>query len=203
MANIGGILALRSEALAELCRNNLILTEGFPTYGGLSGRDLDAIAVGILEALSEDYLKYRIGSTEYVGKKLMSLGVPIVNPPGGHAIYVDAGRWLKHIPASQFPGQALVAKLFETAGIRSCEIGSVMFGKPLDPETQDLNPPSRPHFQELVRLAIPRRTYTQSHMDYVIEAFEHLVPQLASVRGVKFTHRPKVLRHFTARFTWV
>jgi tyrosine phenol-lyase len=203
MANIGGVLAVRDKLLAESCRNNLILTEGFPTYGGLSGRDLEAIAVGVFEALSEDYLRYRIRSTEYVGRRLMELGIPIVNPPGGHAIYVDAGRLLSHIPPEQFPGQSLVAKLYEVAGIRSCEIGSVMFGKPINPESTELNPPGRCHFQELVRLAIPRRTYTQSHMDYVIEAFEHLVPQVSKLRGVRFTHRPKVLRHFSARFEWV
>lgn len=197
MANIGGFLALNNPEWAQSCRNNLILTEGFPTYGGLAGRDLDAIAVGILEALDEDYLRYRIRSTEYVGNALMKAGIPIVNPPGGHAIYIDAKQFLSHIPQSQYPGQSLVAGIYEFAGIRGVEIGSVMFGregKNGEAET--------PHLQELVRLAIPRRTYTQSHMDYVVEAFLAFKEEAPKLKGVKFTYKPQVLRHFTAKFAW-
>lgn len=197
ISNIGGVLTLRSKSLAEKCRNNLILTEGFPTYGGLAGRDLEAIAVGINEALDPDYLKYRIKSTEYVGKRLMKAGIPIVQPTGGHAIYIDAKALLPHIPVGQFPGQALVSALYEFAGIRGVEIGSVMFGK------EDLDGNEIPHSQELVRLAIPRRVYTQSHMDYVVEALAEFKSKVKQVRGVKFTDKPKVLRHFTARFEWV
>lgn len=198
MANIGGFLAMNNPDWAHLCRNNLILTEGFPTYGGLAGRDLDAIATGLFEALDEDYLRYRIRSTEYVGQALIRAGVPIVNPPGGHAIYVDAAAFLPSIPKSQYPGQALVAGLYEFAGIRGCEIGSVMFGR------ENADGSETPHTQELVRLAIPRRVYTQSHMDYVVEAFLAFnAEEKPKLRGVRFTHKPKVLRHFTARFAWV
>lgn len=198
MGNIGGFLTMNDKALAQECRNNLILTEGFPTYGGLSGRDLEAIAVGIYEALDPDYLKYRIQSMKYLGEGLLKAGVPIVNPPGGHAIYLDAKKLCSHIPVSQFPGQALVAKLYEYAGIRGVEIGSVMFGHENE-EGQEI-----PHRQELVRLALPRRVYTQSHVDYVLEALTSFKQEEASkLRGVKFTYKPKVLRHFTARFEWI
>lgn len=197
ISNIGGILTLRSKEWAEQCRNNLILTEGFPTYGGLSGRDLDAIAVGVWEALDPDYLKYRIQSVNYLGTALMEAGVAVVNPPGGHAVYVDAKKYLDHIPVSHFPGQALVAALYQFAGIRAVEIGSVMFGR-INPEGEEI-----PHSQELVRLAIPRRVYTQSHIDYVVEAFQKFTLQKKEVRGVKFISKPEVLRHFTAKFDWV
>jgi len=197
-ANIGGFLAMNNAEWALDCRNNLILTEGFPTYGGLAGRDLDAIAVGLVEILDEEYLRYRIRSTEYVGEALIKAGVPIVNPPGGHAIYVDAAAFLPHIPRDKYPGQALVAGLYEFAGIRGVEIGSVMFGRE-DPKTGA----EIPHLQELVRFAIPRRMYTQSHMDYVVEAFLAFKEQASKLKGVKFTYKPRVLRHFTARFDWV
>jgi tryptophanase len=196
MTNTGGFIACRNPEWAERFRNNLILTEGFPTYGGLSGRDLDALAVGIHESLDEDYLRYRIKSTAYVGEALLKADIPIMNPPGGHAIYIDAKAFLPHIPVAQYPGQALVAGLYEAAGIRGVEIGSAMFGRE-NPDGTDT-----PHVQELVRLAIPRRVYTQSHMDYVIEALIKFKETAASLRGVHFTHKPKVLRHFTARFAW-
>lgn len=196
MANMGGFLVLKNPEWAQACRNNLILTEGFPTYGGLSGRDLETIATGLWEALDPDYLKYRIRSTAYLGEALLKAGIPIVNPPGGHAVYINAAKFLSHIPISQFPGQAFVAALYSFAGIRGVEIGSVMFGRTLPDGTE------QPHAQELVRLAIPRRTYTQSHIDYVIEALTEFKAIAKSVRGVKFVYRPEVLRHFTARFTW-
>ncbi|MBP7845171.1 MAG: tryptophanase [Proteobacteria bacterium] len=198
MANIGGILTTKNKDLAQQFRNRLILSEGFPTYGGLAGRDLDAIAVGLWEALDESYLKYRLRTAEYMGERLTELGIPIVQPPGGHAIYIDAKRLLPHIPQSQYPGQAFVASYYEFAGIRSVEIGSVMFGKE--------NPnggAETPHIQELVRLAFPRRTYTQAHFDYIVETLEAYKNEIPKIRGVKFTYKPKVLRHFTARFEWV
>jgi tyrosine phenol-lyase len=198
MGNIGGFLTTNDAELAQACRNNLILTEGFPTYGGLAGRDLDAIAVGIYEALDPDYLRYRIQSIKYLGEGLLAAGIPIVNPPGGHAIYIDAKRLCPQIPVSEFPGQALVAKLYEYAGIRGVEIGSVMFG------SEDASGNEIPHRQELVRLAVPRRVYTQSHVDYVLEALTAFKQEeAAKLGGVKFTYKPKVLRHFTARFSWV
>lgn len=197
MGNMGGFLAMNNAEWAQSCRNNLILTEGFPTYGGLSGRDLEAIAVGIHEALDEDYLRYRIRSTAYVGEALLKADIPIVNPPGGHAIYINAGAFLPQIPAKHYPGQALVAGLYEFAGIRGVEIGSVMFGRELESGEEV------PHLQELVRLAIPRRTYTQSHMDYVVEALVAFKERAHALKGVRFTYKPKVLRHFTARFEWL
>ena len=160
------------------------------TYGGLAGRDLEAMAQGFEEVLREDYLAYRIRSTAYLGERLVRAGVPIVEPPGGHAIYIDAGALCPHIPPEQLPGQAVVCALYRIAGIRSCEIGSVMFGGPGRP-----NPP-----MELVRLAIPRRVYTQSHIDYVIEAAEELAERKAELRGMKIVEAPAALRHFTARF---
>jgi len=197
MVNMGGVLALNNPEWAQLCKNNLILTEGFPTYGGLSGRDLEALAIGIFESLEEDYLRYRIQSTAFVGRGLQKAGIPIVTPPGGHTIYVDAKAFLSHIPVTQYPGQALAAALYEFAGIRACEIGSVMFGRPLPDGSEE------PHLQELVRLAIPRRSYTQSHMEYVVEAFEVFKNEMApKLKGVRFTYKPEVLRHFTARFEW-
>ena len=190
LANIGGFLCTNDDALASQERDLLILTEGFPTYGGLAGRDLEAIAVGLEEVLHEDYLSYRIASTRYLGDKLTKGGVPIVQPPGGHAIYIDAGAFCSHIPREQFPGQALVVGLYRHAGIRACEIGSVMLGGG-DREAPPL---------ELVRLAIPRRVYTQSHMDYVVEALTELYAKRRELRGLRIVEAPDVLRHFSARF---
>jgi tryptophanase len=165
--------------------NLLIMTEGFPTYGGLAGRDLDAIAVGLEEVLDEDYLRYRIVSTGYLGRHIADHGVPIVEPPGGHAIYIDAARMLPHIPAAQFPGQALAVELYRHAGIRSVEIGSLMFGDAAR--------------HELLRLAIPRRVYTQSHIDYVVEAILEVNEHKESIRGMEIVQAAPTLRHFSAR----
>lgn len=194
-ANIGGFLALNNSAWAENARNNLILTEGFPTYGGLAGRDLDAIAQGLVEILDEDYMKYRIRSTTYLGEHLMQVGVPIYQPPGGHAIYIDAGKLLNHIPREQLPGQALAAEMYIQGGIRGVEIGSVMFGK-TDKKTGRFIPARN----ELVRLAIPRRVYTQSHVDYIIEVMEELVKNKHQLGGYRFDFRAAVLPHFTSTF---
>ena len=195
MANIGGLLATNDENLAREERNLLILTEGFPTYGGMAGRDLDAIAVGLHEALDEDYLLYRITSTTYLGEHIAQAGVPIVQPPGGHAIYLDAAAFFPHIPPMELPGQALVVELYREAGIRAVEIGTVMFGRRM-PETGEETPAG----MELVRLAIPRRVYTQSHVDYVVEAILSVWQRRAAVSGYRFTEQAPVLRHFTARF---
>jgi tryptophanase len=195
MANIGGMLATNDELLASKERNLLILTEGFPTYGGMAGRDLDAIAVGLHEALDEDYLLYRITSTTYLGDHISQAGVPIVQPPGGHAIYIDAAAFFPHIRPLQLPGQALVVELYREAGIRAVEIGTVMFGRRV-PETGEETPAP----MELVRLAIPRRVYTQSHIDYVVEAILELWKRRADVSGYRFVEQTPVLRHFTARF---
>jgi len=188
LVNIGGLLLLRDEELFQRACNLLILTEGFITYGGLAGRDLEAMAQGFEEVVHEDYLAYRIRSVEYLGEKLLAAGIPIVEPPGGHAIYIDAGAMCPHIPREQFPGQAVVCGLYRVGGIRAVEIGSVMFGATASPPL------------ELVRLAIPRRVYTQSHIDYVIEAATELVAQKKELRGLRFVQEPPVLRHFTARF---
>jgi tryptophanase len=185
-ANIGGLLCTNDDRLAQQEKDLLILTEGFPTYGGLAGRDLDAIAVGLKEVLQPEYLEYRIASTGYLGRHIAERGVPIVQPPGGHAIYIDAGRMLPHIPRSQFPGQALAVELYRHAGIRSVEIGSLMFGE------------SARH--ELLRLAIPRRVYTQSHIDYLVEAILEVNERKDAIRGVAIVSQPEFLRHFTARF---
>ena len=185
-ANIGGLLCTNDDRVAQLETNLLILTEGFPTYGGLAGRDLEAIAVGLGEILDPDYLRYRIISTGYLGRHIADNGVPIVEPPGGHAIYIDAARMLPHIPAAQFPGQALAVELYRHAGIRSVEIGSVMFGE------------SARH--ELLRLAIPRRVYTQSHIDYVVEAILEVSARKQEIRGMEIVEAPPYLRHFSARF---
>jgi len=185
-ANIGGFLCTNDDRLAEQEKNLLILTEGYPTYGGLAGRDLEAIAVGLEEILDPDYLEYRIASTAYLGRHIADNGVPIVEPPGGHAIYIDAGRMLGHIPRSQFPGQALAVEIYRHAGIRSVEIGSVMFGDKAR--------------HELLRLAIPRRVYTQSHIDYVVEAILEVNQAKERIRGLEMIHEPRVLRHFSARF---
>lgn len=194
LANIGGWLALNDDAWAEEARNQLILTEGFPTYGGLAGRDLEAIAVGLTEIVDEDYLEYRIASTRYLGRALIDLDVPIVQPVGGHAVYIDAKAMLPHIPPLDYPGQALAVALYVAGGIRGCEIGSVMFGQQPDGSEQ-------PAQMELVRLAIPRRVYTQSHVDYVIECIAAVNADKASLNGFAITEAPDQLRHFTAHFS--
>jgi tryptophanase len=192
------VLLIRDDALAARANNLLILTEGFVTYGGLAGRDLEAMAQGFQEVLHEDYLQYRLRSVEYLGEHLLAAGVQIVEPPGGHAIYIDAQHFCSHLPLEQFPGQALLCALYRHAGIRAVEIGGVMFGG-VDPETgQTRRPPL-----ELVRLAIPRRVYTQSHIDYVVEAITELYQQRDAIRGLRIVEAPPVLRHFTARFAEV
>ncbi len=193
MANIGGWLATNDEALAEQARTMLILTEGFPTYGGLAGRDLEAIAQGLREAVSHDYLEYRIASTAYLGDALDEMDFPVVRPSGGHAIYLNAKRLLPQIPPLEYPGQALAVALYELGGVRGCEIGSVMFGR--QPDGSEL-----PSALELVRLAIPRRTYTQSHIDYVIEVCDAVLKVAPTLHGYRITKEPASLRHFTAQF---
>jgi tryptophanase len=195
LANMGGFIGTNDDALAEAMRNQLILTEGFTTYGGLSGRDLEAIARGLYEALDEDYLTYRIRSTAYLGEHIVAAGVPILEPPGGHAIYIDAAAMLPHIPPSAYPGQALACELYMAGGVRSCEIGSVMFGK-RDPES-GVEHPAR---MELVRLALPRRVYTQSHVDYLIEVVSAVQQERHELRGMRIVSQPERLRHFSARF---
>ncbi len=197
LVNMGGFIALRNEEWAQQFRNILIITEGFPTYGGLSGRDLEAIAQGLDEVLDEDYLHYRIISTAYLADHIAELGVPILQPPGGHAVYVDAKAMCPHIPIEQYPGQAIVCGLYLEGGVRAVEIGSVMFG------TYDESGKLIPAPLELVRLAIPRRVYTQSHMDYVVEVFEELVRNRDALRGVRIVKEAPVLRHFTAQFEYV
>jgi tryptophanase len=194
LANIGGFLAMNDPDLAMQCRNLLIVTEGFPTYGGLAGRDLEAIAQGLEEVLDEHYLQYRIRSVEYLGEKLVAAGVPIIEPPGGHAIYIDAKRFLPGIPPEQFPGQSIVCSLYIEGGIRAVEIGSVMFGK-YDKNGKLIPPP-----MELVRLAIPRRVYTQSHIDFVLEIILEVFKNRSSLKGYKITYQAPMLRHFTAMF---
>jgi tryptophanase len=195
LVNIGGVLLMRDDDLAARANNLLILTEGFVTYGGLAGRDLEAMAQGFTEVLDEDYLHYRIRSVEYLGEHLRAAGVQIVEPPGGHAIYLDAAAFCDHLPPAQFPGQALLCALYRHAGIRAVEIGSVMFAR-TDPDTgETIYPP-----MELVRLAIPRRVYTQSHIDYVIEAVAEVYQRRKEIRGLRIVEAPAVLRHFTAKF---
>jgi len=193
LANIGGWLAMDDDDLAERCRNLLILTEGFPTYGGLAGRDLEAIAQGLREVVEHDYLRYRVRSTAYLGDALVKAGVPVVQPIGGHAVYLDARALLAHVPPLHYPGQALAVALYEAGGVRGCEIGTVMFG--LRPDGTE-----QPAALDLVRLAIPRRTYTQSHIDYVIEVCVEVARQAAALPGYRIVHQPRALRHFTARF---
>jgi tryptophanase len=193
LANIGGWLALDDDAWAVKARNLLILTEGFPTYGGLAGRDLDAIAQGLSEVVRHDYLRYRVRSTAYVGEALTKLGVPIVQPTGGHAVYIDARGMLPHIPPLQYPGQALACALYLEGGVRGCEIGTVMFG--LAPDGTE-----KPAAMDLVRLAIPRRTYTQSHMDFVVEVVEQVVKRAKELKGYRIVEQPAALRHFSAKF---
>ncbi|HHM20786.1 MAG TPA: tryptophanase [Bacteroidetes bacterium] len=194
LVNIGGFLALKDHDLAVQCRTVLIITEGYSTYGGLSGRDMEAIAEGLEEVFRPDYLDYRIKSTAYLGEKLHSLGVPVIRPIGGHAVYVDAKAFYPHIPPHEFPGQALACELYLKGGIRCCEIGSVMFGQ--YDEQGNMIPAS----MELVRLAIPRRVYTQSHIDYVIETFEGLLNKREKISGFRIVYEPPFLRHFTAQF---
>lgn len=194
LVNIGGFLALRDLELALQCRTVLIVTEGFSTYGGLAGRDMEAIAIGLEEVFDPDYLEYRIKSTGYLAEKLHRMGVPIMRPAGGHAVYVDARAFYPHIPPEEYPGQALVCELYLKGGVRCCEIGSVMFGK--YDEASRLIPAT----MELVRLAIPRRVYTQSHIDYVVETFSDLLEERENVAGFQITSEPPFLRHFTARF---
>jgi tryptophanase len=193
LGNIGGWLALDDDTLAEECRNLLVLTEGFPTYGGMAGRDMEALAQGLREAVDEDYLRYRVRSTEYLGEALNAAGIPVVLPVGGHAVYMDARGLLPHIPPLEYPGQALAVALYLEGGIRGCEIGTVMFGRRTDGSEEAA-------VMDLVRLAIPRRTYTQSHMDYVIEVCEHVATRAGDLRGLRIVEEPPALRHFTARF---
>jgi tryptophanase len=194
LVNIGGFLALNDDELAMKCRNLLIVTEGFPTYGGLAGRDLEAVAQGLLEVLDEHYLQYRIRSVEYLGEKLIAAGVPIIEPPGGHAIYIDAKRFTPHIPPEQYPGQSIVCELYIEGGVRAVEIGSVMFGK------YDNDGKLIPAMMELVRLAMPRRVYTQSHVDYLIEVISEVYNRRKDLKGYKITYEAPILRHFTAKF---
>ena len=193
IVNIGGFLCTNDDNLAEAQRNLLILTEGFPTYGGLAGRDLEAIAVGLHEALQEDYLHYRIASTAYLGNHIAAEGVPIVQPPGGHAIYVDARAFLPHIPPAQFPGVALAAELYLEGGIRSVEIGTLMFGRRDEHGVEHIGP------MDLLRLAIPRRVYTQSHIDYCVEIILDVWRRRREIRGLELIYQAPLLRHFTAR----
>lgn len=194
LVNMGGFLALNDLDLALKCRTVLIITEGYSTYGGLSGRDMEAITIGLQEVFDPDYLHYRIKSTAYLGDKLYERGVPIIRPVGGHAVYVDAKAFYPHIPPEQYPGQAMVCELYLKGGVRSCEIGSVMFGK------KDENGKLIPAPMELVRLAIPRRVYTQSHLDYVIETFAELLKEKEQTKGYQITYEPHFLRHFTSHF---
>ncbi|HPF22074.1 MAG TPA: tryptophanase [Hyphomonas sp.] len=192
-ANIGGWLALNDDALAERARTLLIQTEGFPTYGGLAGRDLDAIAQGLKEIIDEDYLRYRVRTNAYIAERLDALDVPVVKPAGGHAVFIDARAFLPHIDPLEYPGQALACALYEAGGIRGCEIGTVMFGRKPDGSEE----PAR---MDLVRLAMPRRVYTQSHADYIVEVFEELAATKDTLRGLKIVKEPPMMRHFTAEF---
>jgi tyrosine phenol-lyase len=194
LVNIGGFLCTNDDTIAQQEKDLLILTEGFPTYGGLAGRDLEAIAVGLNEALEEDYLEYRIASTAYLGTHISEAGVPIVQPPGGHAIYIDARAFVPHIPPTQFPGVSLAAELYIEGGIRSVEIGTLMFGKRDEMGVEQAGP------MDLLRLAIPRRVYTQSHIDYVVEVILEVWHKRDKIRGLELTHQAPFLRHFTARF---
>lgn len=194
LVNMGGLLCVREEELAVQCKNMLIISEGFTTYGGLSGRDMEALAIGLKEVFEEDYLHYRIRSTAYLGEHLKEKGIPVVWPIGGHAVYIDAGKLYRNIPTEQFPGHALVCDLYLKGGIRSVEVGSVMFGK------YDENGKLIPAAHELVRLAIPRRVYTQSHIDYVIDVFDDILEMRDKNTGYEITYEPPFLRHFTAHF---
>ena len=196
MVNIGGFIVLRSDEWMDAARNVLIMTEGFPTYGGLAGRDLEALAVGLEEGMQEDYLRYRLRTAEYLGERLEAAGVGFVKPTGGHAVYIDARTVLPDMPVAQYPAWALCNALYLEGGIRGVEIGSVMFGKRLDSGVETY------HSMELVRLAFPRRMYTQSHFDFAAEVIAEVKEKAASIRGVKITKQPQFLRHFTAEFAW-
>ena len=193
MGNIGGWLAMNDDSIAERCKNLLILTEGFTTYGGLAGRDLEALAVGLEECVQHDYLEYRIKSTGYLAEALIKAGIPCIQPIGGSAVYIDARALLPHIPPLEYPGQALAVALYELGGLRTCEIGTAMFGMQVDGS-------EKPAAMDLVRLAIPRRTYTQSHIDYVIEVCSAIKDIAPSLKGYKIVAQPPALRHFTAEF---
>jgi tryptophanase len=193
LGNIGGWLAMNDDTLAAECRNLLILTEGFPTYGGLAGRDLDALAQGLREAVDHDYLRYRIRSTAYLGDALAANGIPVMQPIGGHAVYLDARALLAHLSPLEYPGQSLAVALYRVGGIRGCEIGTVMFGRRRDGAEV-------PAAMDLVRLAIPRRTYTQSHIDYVIEVCAQVAANAAELPAYRIVSEPTALRHFTAVF---
>ena len=195
LVNMGGFLAMNDDELAMNARNMLILTEGFPSYGGLAGRDLEALAVGLKEVLDEDYLKYRLRTAEYMGEKLVEAGISIIRPTGGHAVYIDAGSFYPHIPSHQYPGQTLVCELYKKGGIRGVEVGSVMFGKKVKGSKKE-----KPASLELVRLAFPRRVYTQSHFDYAIEVILEVFEQRDRAMGYEITWEPPFLRHFTAHF---
>ena len=195
IVNIGGLLCMNDETLFQNARNELIMREGFPTYGGLAGRDLDAMAVGLREGLDEDYLKSRLGQTAYLNERLLEIGVPVIQPAGGHAVYLDAGKLLPHLSHADLPDQALVVELYREGGIRGVELGSVMFSYE-DPDTGEMVYPDL----ELVRLAIPRRTYTQSHLDYIVETVAKIIARADEIGGYKFTYAPQFLKHFTARF---
>lgn len=195
IVNIGGFLAVNDSALFEKICNELILREGFITYGGLAGRDLDAIAVGLKEGLSEEYLAYRLGQTAYFLNELKKQGIPVIEPAGGHAVYIDAGKMLPHIPQAEFPGQSLVVEMYRSGGIRSVELGSVAFAYP-DPDTGEMHFPE----MELVRLALPRRTYTQSHLDYVVNVLKNIIAKKESLSGFRILKAPKLMRHFSATF---
>jgi tryptophanase len=190
--NIGGFLAVNDDSLAERARNLLILTEGFPTYGGLAGRDLEALAIGLDEVLEPHYLEYRVATVKYLADKLTAAGVKVVQPPGGHAVYIDAKRFYAHIPVTEYPAQVLVCELYLAGGIRGVEIGSVMFGRYVDGEEM-------PAERELVRLALPRRVYTQAHVNYVADTITALFAQRESAKGLRITHQAPYLRHFTAK----
>lgn len=193
LVNIGGFIALKEGKWLDRLRSLLILTEGFPTYGGLAARDLEAMAVGLTEVLDEHYLSYRLATTRYLARGLNQRGVPTMQPAGGHAVYIDAKAFLPHVPPEQYPGQALACELYVSEGVRSCEIGSVMFGN-------RVNGAFQPAAMELVRLALPRRVYTQSHFDFILEGIEELVARKDQIRGLRMTYEPPFLRHFTARF---
>ena len=194
LVNIGGLLTMKDEELSIKCKNLLIISEGFTTYGGLAGRDMEALAIGLEEVFDADYLHYRIRSTAYLGENLKAKGVPVVWPIGGHAVYIDAKKLYNSIPVEQYPGQALVCDLYTKGGIRCVEVGSVMFGK--YDEAGKLIPAQN----ELVRLAIPRRVYTQSHIDYVLDVFDDILDMRKQTTGYRITYEPPFLRHFTARF---
>ncbi len=195
IVNIGGFLAVNDSALFEKICNELILREGYITYGGLAGRDLDAIAVGLMEGLKEEYLAYRLGQTAYFLNELKKQGIPVIEPAGGHAVYIDAGKMLPHIPQAEFPGQSLVVEMYRSGGIRSVELGSVAFAYP-DPDTGEMHFPE----MELVRLALPRRTYTQSHLDYVVNVLKNITSKKESLSGYRILKAPKLMRHFSATF---